>query len=67
MLYLFGRLALSDSYYFNQDTHADEQPEALAAPRPARPATPGPAPRLGGTKPLASPTAAEGAARKQGQ
>ena len=24
MLYLFGRLALSDSYYFNDDFHADD-------------------------------------------
>ena len=27
MLYLFGRLALSDSYYFNDDFQADECPE----------------------------------------
>ena len=33
MLYLFGRLALSDSYYFNDDFHADERPENQ--PRPA--------------------------------
>lgn len=67
MLYLFGRLALSDSYYFNQDTHADEQPEALAAARPTRPAAAGPAPRLSSAQPLASPAAADGAARKQSQ
>ena len=30
MLYLFGRLALSDSYYFNDDFHADERPENQA-------------------------------------
>jgi len=64
MLYLFGRLALSDSFYFNQDTHADEQPETLAAHRPARPATPSSPPRLSGAQPLASPAAAEGSARK---
>jgi hypothetical protein len=27
MLYLFGRLALSDSYYFNDDFQADDYPE----------------------------------------
>lgn len=27
MLYLFGRLALSNSYYFNEDFQADEYPE----------------------------------------
>ena len=30
MLYLFGRLALSDSYYFNDDFQADEHPENQA-------------------------------------
>lgn len=45
MLYLFGRLALSDSYYFNQDFQADEHPknqpqnQRCPAPEPdARPA-----------------------------
>jgi|GEM_PF-6671629 len=64
MLYLFGRLALNDSFYFNQDLHADEQPETLAAHRPARPAAPSPTPRLGSAQALASPAAAEGPARK---
>ncbi|RZK17460.1 MAG: hypothetical protein EOO56_17895 [Hymenobacter sp.] len=34
MLYLFGRLALSDSYYFNEDFHADERPESQHRPVP---------------------------------
>ncbi|MGI4762433.1 MAG: hypothetical protein ACRYF0_17110 [Janthinobacterium lividum] len=69
MLYLFGRLALSDSFYFNQDVHADEQPATVAPHRPAegaarttRPTTPGPQPRRSGAQPLASPPAAESAA-----
>lgn len=66
MLYLFGRLALSDSFYFNQDLHPDEQHEPLAAQRApeaagaaTRPATPGASPRWAGFQPLASPPAAE--------
>ena len=66
MLYLFGRLALSDSFYFNQDLHSDEQPEPLAGHRApeaagtaARPATPSTQPRWAGFQPLASPPAAE--------
>jgi len=47
MLYLFGRLALSDSYYFNDDFHADDYPdqkrdqhlvlEATSSPAPSAP------------------------------
>jgi hypothetical protein len=47
MLYLFGRLALSDSYYFNDDFHADDYPdrqrdqhlvlEATSRPAPSTP------------------------------
>jgi hypothetical protein len=66
MLYLFGRLALSDSFYFNQDLHSDEQPEPLAAHRAPeaanrtpRPTTPSTQPRRAGFQPLASPPAAE--------
>ncbi|MDO7887038.1 hypothetical protein [Hymenobacter cheonanensis] len=69
MLYLFGRLALSDSFYFNQDVHADEQPEASSAHRPAaasardaRASAPSPPPRRSSSQPLASPPAAESAA-----
>lgn len=66
MLYLFGRLALSDSFYFNEDLHSDEQSELLAAHRvpevanaATRPATQGSSPRWAGFQPLASPPAAE--------
>jgi hypothetical protein len=38
MLYLFGRLALSDTYYFNEDFHSDEHPENQGwDPRPSAP------------------------------
>jgi hypothetical protein len=66
MLYLFGRLALSDSFYFNQDLHPDEQPDALAAHRQPeaaghalRVAAQPPQPRRGSLQPLASPPAAD--------
>lgn len=68
MLYLFGRLALSDSFYFNQDLHSDEQPEPQAAhrapeaaSRTPRPTTPSTQPRRAGFQPLASPPTAESA------
>ena len=69
MLYLFGRLVLSDSFYFNQDLHSDEHTETLAAHR--QPEAPGraaratahsPQPRRSSLQPLASPPAAESAA-----
>ena len=68
MLYLFGRLALSDSFYFNQDLHPDEQPDKLPAPR--QPEAVGrtvraahtPQPRLGSFQPQTSPPTAENAA-----
>lgn len=66
MLYLFGRLALSDSFYFNQDIHPDEPLEAAGAHRPAeaarRASTPGAPPAQVVCQPLASPPVAEGAA-----
>lgn len=69
MLYLFGRLALSDSFYFNQDLYPDEQPETLAAHRQpeaaslvALPAALGPQPRRGSLQPLAGQPTAESAA-----
>lgn len=68
MLYLFGRLALSDSFYFNPDVRPDEQPETLAAHRQpeaagrvVRATAPGPQPHRGSPSPLASPPAAESA------
>jgi hypothetical protein len=68
MLYLFGRLALSDSFYFNQDLHSDEQAELLtahrapeAAGRTPRPSATSTQPRRAGFQPLASPPAAESA------
>jgi hypothetical protein len=68
MLYLFGRLALSDSFYFNQDIHSDEQPEMPAthrlpdaAGRAARATSPGPQSHRGSAQPLASSPAAESA------
>jgi hypothetical protein len=68
MLYLFGRLALSDSFYFNQDIHPDEQSETPAAHRQpeavsplAGPSAHGAQPCRGSLQPLVSPQEAESA------
>ncbi len=44
MLYLFGRLALSDSYYFNDDFHADDFPDQKRDQHLVLEATSNPAP-----------------------
>lgn len=68
MLYLFGRLALSNSLYFNPDVRPDEHTEPLAARQ--LPEAPGrealatgrsPQPRQGQQVPLASLPPAESA------
>ncbi len=62
MLYLFGRLALSDSYYFNDDFHADDYPDQKRDQYLAPEATSIPTPNPQRETPLLAPVSAKIAA-----